>query len=70
MFSYGNMIAFLANLNQMLTILGYTDSAIIFSYTLIGALTSGVLSTICMSIGLKKSLAYRKISIGCTQLFI
>lgn len=68
MLSYGNMIAFIANLNQMLTVLGYKDSAIIFSYILIGVSITGILSTIGVSIGLKKTLAYRKISVGRTQL--
>ena len=62
-FCYGTEIAFIATLNQCITILGYQNPGRTFAVILFSFSASGIVSTIMFSFILKKTVAYKKISL-------
>lgn len=64
MFSYGTMIAFIANLDQMLKSLNYKDSNEITANTVLYAMLLGMVATPFFSILLKKTRKYKYITFG------
>jgi hypothetical protein len=61
-FSYGTMIAFMANLDQMLKSLGYKDSNETTANSILFAMLVGILATPVFSLFLKKTRKYKLIT--------
>lgn len=62
-FSYGTMIAVLATLDQTLSSLGYNEPGRITSLVILPAMLVGIISTVIISVILKKARAYKKFAL-------
>ena len=58
-FSYGTLTSVLANLDQSLSSLAYDDHGRVTSIVILPAMIIGIVSTVVISVVLKKARAYR-----------